>query len=272
MLRKLYKTNEFALLCGTTKYTLFHYDKIGLLSPAVREENGYRYYTAEQFDIFNIINIMKKLGIPLEKIKEYLSIRNKQGFIKILQEKQKKLVEEIENLQNMNLLLTENISLLKEDLTVKTEKILIEKCNEEYLIVTPTAKVSVPDEKIILDTLSQHFRYCKENRLNVGIHVGEVVLKEDIFNEKFNVSYCYSKIKTKVNNTRLFIKPKGLYAILYYQGNYENLSKVYKDFYYKIKKMDYKIVGNFYAEDVVDYFSESDPEKFILKISLQISQ
>ena len=36
---------DFARLCGTNKRTLHHYDQIGLFAPALRGENGYRYYS-----------------------------------------------------------------------------------------------------------------------------------------------------------------------------------------------------------------------------------
>lgn len=35
------KCGEFAALCGTTKNTLIHYDRLGLLSPAYVTESGY---------------------------------------------------------------------------------------------------------------------------------------------------------------------------------------------------------------------------------------
>ena len=37
------KTGDFARLCGTNKRTLIHYDEIGLFSPEIKGENGYRY-------------------------------------------------------------------------------------------------------------------------------------------------------------------------------------------------------------------------------------
>ena len=37
------KTGEFARLCNTNKRTLFHYDEIGLFSPAYTDEKGYRF-------------------------------------------------------------------------------------------------------------------------------------------------------------------------------------------------------------------------------------
>ena len=37
-----FTTGEFARILGVRKHTLFHYDEIGLFSPALKEENGYR--------------------------------------------------------------------------------------------------------------------------------------------------------------------------------------------------------------------------------------
>ena len=46
---QLYTTGQFAELCGVKKQTLFHYDDIGLLVPALVEDNGYRRYSYSQY-------------------------------------------------------------------------------------------------------------------------------------------------------------------------------------------------------------------------------
>ena len=61
------KTGEFAALCGTNKRTLFHYDEIGLFSPALTDEKGYRYYSENQCDVFFTITCLKELGMPLKR-------------------------------------------------------------------------------------------------------------------------------------------------------------------------------------------------------------
>ena len=63
---------DFARICGTNKRTLHHYDQIGLFAPALRGENGYRYYSQEQYDVFMVIAALKELGMPLLDIKAYL--------------------------------------------------------------------------------------------------------------------------------------------------------------------------------------------------------
>ena len=70
---RLYSTGEFAKLCGVKKQTLFHYDQIGLLEPAVRDEKGFRRYTHEQYGDYLMIACLKEAGMALKDIAAYLS-------------------------------------------------------------------------------------------------------------------------------------------------------------------------------------------------------
>ena len=80
----LLTTGEFARLAGTTKHTLFHYDKIGLLSPEWKLPNQYRYYSVSQLEIFDVICILKEIGMSLEEIKSYLDNRTPELFLELL--------------------------------------------------------------------------------------------------------------------------------------------------------------------------------------------
>ena len=48
-----FTTGEFARITGVTKHTLFHYDDIGLFSPEIKQDNGYRYYSVGQLEVFD---------------------------------------------------------------------------------------------------------------------------------------------------------------------------------------------------------------------------
>ena len=75
---------DFARICGTNKRTLHHYDQIGLFAPALRGENGYRYYSQEQYDVFMVIAALKELGMPLLDIKAYLDRRDPERLSALL--------------------------------------------------------------------------------------------------------------------------------------------------------------------------------------------
>lgn len=67
--KKYFTTGEFSKLCRVKKQTLFHYDEIGLFSPEIKKENGYRYYSYHQFEIFQVISLFKELGYSIKRNK-----------------------------------------------------------------------------------------------------------------------------------------------------------------------------------------------------------
>lgn len=96
----LFTTGEFANLFGIKKQTLFHYDDIGLLKPKHRTENGYRYYTIQQVEVFTIIDMLKEIGMSLTEIRNFLQSKNSQDSRELLSEKEKVVEINIKNLQS----------------------------------------------------------------------------------------------------------------------------------------------------------------------------
>ena len=80
-------TGEFAKLTGVTKHTLFYYDKIGLFSPEIKKENGYRLYSFEQLEVFDVIQILRELDMPLEEIREYMDHRSPGRLLKLFRKR-----------------------------------------------------------------------------------------------------------------------------------------------------------------------------------------
>lgn len=68
----LMTSGRFAALCGTTKETLRHYDRLGLLRPALRSENGYKRYTLGQATGFFLIAALQGAGMSLAEVKAFL--------------------------------------------------------------------------------------------------------------------------------------------------------------------------------------------------------
>ena len=101
MEEKIYfTTGEFAKLCNVSKHTLFFYDKIGLFSPEKIENNGYRYYSILQFDIFMIITELRNLGMSLNDIKIYMKNRSPNKILNIFENQIQYLQEKIYHLQS----------------------------------------------------------------------------------------------------------------------------------------------------------------------------
>ena len=96
-----YSISEFAKLCYTTRDTLLHYDRIGILKPSFKANNGYRYYSFAQYETYQIIYTLRQTGLPLSTIKEHMSKRTSNGLLNLLSTTQQDLDKKIEHLMHL---------------------------------------------------------------------------------------------------------------------------------------------------------------------------
>ena len=64
------KINEIARRVGMTSKNIRFYEQEGLLTPQRDRENGYRNYSEADEDTLRRIKLMRKLGLPLEEIRQ----------------------------------------------------------------------------------------------------------------------------------------------------------------------------------------------------------
>ena len=65
----LFKIGEVIKIMGITRKTLLVYEEMGLLTPAVKdEESGYRYYSADNMTQIRSIRSLQALGLSLKEV------------------------------------------------------------------------------------------------------------------------------------------------------------------------------------------------------------
>lgn len=68
----LFKIGEAAKILGVTRKAILVYEDMGLLTPAVKdEESGFRYYTADNLTQIRSIKSLQCLGLSLKEVAEY---------------------------------------------------------------------------------------------------------------------------------------------------------------------------------------------------------
>lgn len=68
----LFQIGEVAKILGVTRKAILVYEDMGLLTPAVKdEESGYRYYTADNMTQIRSIRSLQALGLSLKEVAEY---------------------------------------------------------------------------------------------------------------------------------------------------------------------------------------------------------
>lgn len=268
MAQKYFRSGEFARFCDTTKDTLFHYDDIGLLKPAKIGSNGYRYYSINQAMLFDMIQMLKEVGMSLEEIKDYMRRRDTQTFLTMLQAKDKLLLAEIERLKRLRKLLKNTMNITQDAFNVEENKIEFVDKDEEYFIVTPGPKKS--DDKSTLDAISKHINYCDKHNFYNTFTYGEIIGEASIADKSFKTMYYCTKIDKFIHNKHLHIKPAGRYAVKYIRGSYDDLIQAYAVFCAELKQMGHATSGGIYEEDMLNYLSETDFNDYLMKIEIQV--
>lgn len=271
MRQKLYTVGEFAKLCGVSRHTLYHYDEIGVLVPSASGPNGYRLYALEQLERFFMIKTLQELKAPLAEIKSYLEEKDPGLFIALLKQKRKGLIKEQRRLEEMNALLQTAIADLESSSSLVFGQIDFVECPAVSLLVTSLPS-PVRTEEEALKGLHAHIRYCAQRALCTSLHLGEIVAREDAENGLYRESAYFTKIHRGLTDRRVRLRPAGLYAVSYHRGGYSSLAATYESFCRDIKARGYRLDGDIYEEDVIDFYSEPNPDSYVMRIAAPVAK
>lgn len=75
-MKEYYTIGEISRLFKISTDTLRFYDKINLLKPWKKGENGYRYYSKAQFELISSILLLRNIGTPIERLEKALYAEN----------------------------------------------------------------------------------------------------------------------------------------------------------------------------------------------------
>ena len=185
-----FSTGEFAKLCNVNKKTLFHYDEIGLFKPEIVKENGYRYYSIYQLEIFDMIYTLRDLGVPLKEIKSFMDKRNPNSVVELFEYKTNEIENEIKLLRRKQEIMSNKMKLIKqaEKILPNINDLVIEEQDEEFLSLSN----EVDKDKFPYDSeeYAKHLDYSYKQGLYIGYPMGFIKTIDDLYSENENV-YTY---------------------------------------------------------------------------------
>lgn len=114
---ELLSVGEFAKLLNTTKATLRHYDQLGILPPAKITESGYRYYSADQAQVFLVIELFSDCGLTLKQIRGYLETFDTEHGKRLLALAEESLADRLRKTRQLALLLESKNTLCRLETT-----------------------------------------------------------------------------------------------------------------------------------------------------------
>lgn len=235
----MFTIGEFSKLAKTNIRTLRFYDESDLFKPSFVEENGYRYYSMEDFNKLVRILELRELGLSINEIKQVL---NGKDLKKTLLNRSKEIEYEINKSKN-NLLLIE--SLIKQ----------IDK--GEYMNKYQAKEIFLPEIKVyyrhgvienmskIVEFILDAGRECGENNPNLKCKDYCYVTYEAPEYQENNVEIEYleevEEIGIESKNIKFKTIPATKAISVEHKGSYSKLRDVYAFALNYIKENGYKI-------------------------------
>lgn len=262
-------TGEFARLCGVNKRTLFHYDEIGLLKPAYTSENGYRYYSHRQLDLFMNIHILKELKLPLKEIRSYLDNRTAELMIGMAKREILQIEREIAKLKELRYVLEGTVTFAEEGLNAKQGEIRLEDQGEERLIRSSVLASGDP-HSAYLEWVNNFRRFEDLTQPDSSSFVGTMLETRQLLQEEDPAVYFFVRTNSTRADLKTFIKPKGQYAVGYHHGSYDKLDKTYASIFQFIEEQSL-VPGEYaYEEYLIDEVAVKYAEDYVTRITMEV--
>ncbi len=262
---------EFSKLCGVPRKTLIFYDKIGVFSPAYKNEKNYRYYTLNQFDTFSILADFRELGMSLNDIKDYLNTKSPENYLNMLKQENNKIKKRIGKLKRISNNIENKIETVYSAIDAeKHEGVHIKKLDEEYFIVSDLYNNS--QETFMIDII-KFLNYCNLKDLDCGYPLGVMISKESIESKEYTKLFkLLLKSERKLEDCDIYIKKEGLYACIIHKGSYEKTYESYEKLLQYINDYGYEIEGGSYENTLLDFFALKNEDEYLTEISIPIKK
>lgn len=110
-----YTIRTMAARCGMTTHTLRYYERVGLIQPVGRAQNGHRRYSDADEAWLNFLHCMRATNMPIREMQRYARLREDGAASslerrKILEEHRATVVAQIAALEKAHTLLSHKIA------------------------------------------------------------------------------------------------------------------------------------------------------------------
>ena len=220
-LKNIYTTGEFARAIGTTKDTLFHYDRIGLFSPEYTGGNGYRYYSQRQFWVFTDIQSLRNVGMSLSDIKRYMSDRSLSSYAELLRNQIITTKNEIHYLQDILNDLEASLTYANEAIA-SSDEFSVVYCESKYGIRTRSSDEAFGKDFLDFWKRIHDSEYFISNILNSAVSIDKIT------SPAYTYDYLYAEINGESQNEADIVRKEGLYLTGYHHGPDDLIYETYK--------------------------------------------
>lgn len=268
---KYFTTGEFAKLCKVNKQTLIYYDQIGLLSPAMKDEKDYRYYSIAQYDFFSVIELLKAVGMSLKEIQTYMANKSPHHFLQLMQQQKEVVEKKRQELRMIESMIDVKIRSTEEALHLDFDSITIQHLPEEVLYLSKNIEDS--SEEQFVEAVSDFIDELYRSQLDTGHPIGAITKREQILAGNYdNYSFLYMEQPFPREEHSYFKTIEGEVIIGYHVGTVSTIEQTYERLFAFMEEQHYRLGQYVYEEYVYDAFIKNDEEEYVTKIMLEVEK
>jgi DNA-binding transcriptional MerR regulator len=264
-------TGEFAKLCKVNKQTLFYYDQIGLLSPVLKNEKGYRYYSIRQIELFFVIDLLKELGMSLNDIQHYMQNRSPESFLALMYQEKKEIAKKRQEIVAKEKMIEAKIALMEEALHLDFDQVVLEQLPEVTLYLSRNIENITGEE--FVGVVSDFITELNTSNLDTGYPIGVITKREQIVKGEFtNYSHLYIEQPNPKEGYPYFRSVKGDFLIGYHIGDEKNIPHTYKRLFSEMERLHLALGEYVFEEYIYDTVVMNHKEHYVTKIMIQVEQ
>lgn len=268
----MYRIGQFSKLGRVTIKTLRHYDEVGLLTPAyVDEENGYRYYTAQQLFRLNEIVALRQMGFSITEI---TSIVDGHGTEMILQQRKAELISEQKEVLCRLSRLENYIVEQKEGHSMNYQAVI----KELPAFTVYSYRTVVPNYQALNEIMPA--LGAKVERLNPNIKCVEpgycfnCYLDGEYKDTDINVEICEAVTSRGVDGEGVVFKdiPACTVVSVLHKGAYQNLGNAYAYAMQWVEQNAYQICDNVRESYIDGIWNKNNEDDWLTEIQVPVEK
>lgn len=266
---KLFTTGEFAALCKVNKQTLIYYDQIGLLSPILKDEKGYRYYSIAQYEFFSVIELLKAVGMSLKEIQDYMKKKSPENFSELMRMQKEVVAKKRQELERIESMIHVRTKLIDEALHLDFNEIAFAYFPESTLYLSTNIENSTEEQ--FIKAVSDFIDELNRAQLDTGYPIGGMTKKEHVLAGDYsNYSHLYMEQPNPREGHPYFNAIEGHFIIGYHVGAVDSISSTYERLLSFMHTNGYQLGKYVYEEYIYDAVLKNREEEYVTKIMMEV--
>ena len=266
------KVGEFARVCHTTRETLLHYDRKGLLRPDHVSGNGYRRYSMKQFFDFDLIALLKETGSTLEEIRRCRDNCGENGYLGLFAERIAVLEREQERIAHRLSMMKSLEAMGREALSAEYDRIFFEWREPSDILVYPVDPEKITGRESSVECYSECLMQCLMDGNAVDPPLGVIIPEEFVAEGIFRICSIFTAAWRGTGLGNLVHMDQGRYACLFHREDVGSHGRAFVRMTKELAALGLRTCGPAYAYDQMNYVLAQKGEEYIARYVVRVSE